>query len=153
MPTHYHPKDSNLDGENKASEKMPTLTPSTAQAPVKFDWKMLAAVALLIVFIREVSVWFMAELGYENLGNLIGLCLLFCSVTAYRLFKGAVPTRLIEANSRILKESVFAFLPICAGVGILLVQLGNDTFKIVFIMLVSTLIPLRLYAYLAKKWL
>ncbi len=149
MSTYSRPNDPHLAAAQAASEKIPVSIPQ----PARFDWQMLVAVALLIVFIREVSVWLMTQFGYENLGNFMGLCILFCIATAYRLFKGAVPSRIIDANSKILKESVFAFLPICAGVGILLVQLGNDTLKIVFIMLVSTLLPLRLYAYLAKKWL
>ncbi|HEY4713624.1 MAG TPA: hypothetical protein VIH30_05235 [Aquirhabdus sp.] len=118
-----------------------------------FDWQMLLVVAVIIIFIRESSVWLMTLIGYENLGNLVGLFILLGFALAYRHFKGDIPDRIIVANSRILRESIFAFLPICAGVGILLTQLGNDTFKIVLIMFISTLIPLWLYAYLVKKWL
>lgn len=124
-----------------------------ASADVDFDWKMLIIVAAMIIFIREVSVWLMTQVGYENLGNLVGLFILLAFAFGYRHFKGDIPSRIVVANSRILKEGIFAFLPICAGVGILLSNLGNDTFKIVFIMLISTLIPLWLYAYLVKKWL
>ncbi len=127
--------------------------PEIDSAQVGFDWQMLIVVAVIIIFIREVSVWLMTLVGYANLGNLVGLFLLLGFALAYRHFKGDIPSRLVAANSRILKEGIFAFLPICAGVGILLSNLGNDTFKIVLIMLISTLIPLRLYAYLVKKWL
>ncbi len=122
-------------------------------AKAKFDWQMLVVVAAMIIFIREMSVWLMTQIGYENLGNFLGLFILFGFATAYRRYKGEVPSRIVIANSKILKESIFAFLPICAGVGILLAHLGNDTYKIVLIMLISTLFPLRLYAYLVKKWL
>lgn len=124
-----------------------------ASAHVGFDWQMLFVVAAMIIFIREVSAWLMTLVGYANLGNLVGLFVLLGFALAYRHFKGDIPTRIIAANSRILKEGIFAFLPICAGVGILLSNLGNDTVKIVLIMLISTLIPLWLYAYLVKKWL
>lgn len=122
-------------------------------AQTGFNWKMLLIVAVIIIFIRETSVWLMTLVGYENLGNLFGLFLLFGFALAYRHFKGDIPNRIVVANSRILKEGIFAFLPICAGVGILLSNLGDDTFKIVLIMCISTLIPLWLYAYLVKKWL
>lgn len=127
--------------------------PKVDSAQVGFDWKMLLIVAVIIIFIRETSVWLMTMIGYTNLGNLVGLFLLLGFALAYRHFKGDIPNRVIVANSRILKESIFAFLPICAGVGILLANLGNDTVKIVLIMCISTLIPLWLYAYLVRRWL
>ncbi len=135
------------------SETMPESLAKIDSDPANFDWKMLIVVAAIIIFIREISVWLMTLVGYANLGNLVGLFVLLGFALAYRHFKGAIPKRIVVANSRILKESIFAFLPICAGVGILLSNLGNDTFKIVFIMVISTLIPLWLYAYLVKKWL
>jgi putative effector of murein hydrolase LrgA (UPF0299 family) len=122
-------------------------------APAKFDWKMLVVVTLIIVFIREISVWLMTQIGYANLGNFLGLFLLFGLAIAYRMSKGAIPTRIVAANSKILKEGIFAFLPICAGIGTLLAGLGGDAFKILLIMVISTLFPLRLYAYIVKKWL
>lgn len=127
--------------------------PKVDSQQVGFDWKMLLIVAIIIIFIRETSVWLMTMIGYANLGNLFGLFLLLGFALAYRHFKGDIPNRVIVANSRILKESIFAFLPICAGVGILLANLGNDTVKIVLIMCISTLIPLWLYAYLVRRWL
>ncbi len=142
------------DQNNAAIEsEIPNEMQPVDSVKTDFDWKMLLIVAIIIIFIRETSVWLMTLVGYENLGNLVGLFLLLGFALAYRHFKGDIPNRIVVANSRILKEGIFAFLPICAGVGILLSNLGNDTFKIVLIMLISTLIPLRLYAYLVKKWL
>lgn len=117
------------------------------------DWKMILVVTLIIVVIREVSVWLMAQIGYENLGNFLGLFILFVLAVIYRVTRGTIPTRLVAANSKILKEGIFAFLPICAGIATLLTGLGHDAVKILLIMLISTLILLRLYAYLASKWL
>jgi hypothetical protein len=48
-------------------------TPDSTPVPVKFDWKMLTVVILIVVFIREISVWLMAQMGYANLGNFLGL--------------------------------------------------------------------------------
>lgn len=144
---------SNQNNTAIASETPHANQPKLDSAQTNFDWKMLVVVAVIIIFIRETSVWLMTLIGYENLGNLFGLFLLLGLALAYRHFKGDIPNRIVAANSRILKEGIFAFLPICAGVGILLSNLGNDTFKIVLIMLISTLLPLWLYAYLVKKWL
>lgn len=143
------------DQNNTAPESETPLEnqPEMDSAQTGFDWKMLLIVAVIIIFIRETSVWLMTLVGYENLGNLFGLFLLLGFALAYRHFKGDIPNRIVVANSRILKEGIFAFLPICAGVGILLSNLGNDTFKIVLIMCISTLIPLWLYAYLVRRWL
>lgn len=148
MTTIHTDQNNVIDGETPA-ENQPVMD----SARTDFDWQMLVVVAAMIIFIRETSVWLMTLVGYENLGNLVGLFLLVGFALAYRHFKGDIPNRIVVANSRILKEGIFAFLPICAGVGILLSNLGNDTFKIVLIMLISTLIPLRLYAYLVQKWL
>ncbi|WP_228254864.1 hypothetical protein [Aquirhabdus parva] len=122
-------------------------------APATIDLPMLTFVVLIIIVTRECCVWVMGLLGYKNLGNLVGLFLLLGAALCYRHVKGQIPHRFVVANSRILKESLFAFLPICAGVGILLLNLGNEGIKIVMIMLISTLIPMWLYAYLAKRWL
>jgi len=139
-----------------SAQPSPTQTQDASvnpSPPAQIDWKMLLVVTLIIVFIREISVWLMTQMGYANLGNFLGLFLLFGLAIAYRISKGTLPARIVTANSKILKEGIFAFLPICAGIATLLAGLGNDAFKILFIMVVSTLIPLRLYAYLVKKWL
>jgi putative effector of murein hydrolase LrgA (UPF0299 family) len=146
MPTHS--SQTNLENKHFKDDQ----TPNNIPAQAKFDWKMLAVVTLIIVFIREVSVWLMTQIGYENLGNFLGLFLLFGFAVAYRISQGEIPPRLVAANSKILKEGIFAFLPICAGIGTLLAGLGNDAFKILLIMVISTLIPLRLYAYMVQKW-
>jgi hypothetical protein len=128
-------------------DEVPPPTPATT------DWWMLGLVTLIIIITRECCVWIMGLVGYKNLGNLVGLFLLLGMALCYRRLRGQIPHRFVVANSRILKESLFAFLPICAGVGILLLNLGNEGIKIVMIMLICTLIPMWLYAYLAKRWL
>ena len=142
------------DQPQPIASKMPSENlPKLASSQVGFDWQMLLIVAVIIIVTREVSVWLMTLVGYANLGNLVGLFLLLGFALAYRHFKGDIPNRIVAANSRVLKEGIFAFLPICAGIATLLTGLGNDAFKILLIMVISTLIPLRLYAYIVQKWL
>ena len=108
---------------------------------------------LIIIIVRELCVWLMGLVGFANLGNLVGLFVLLGLALSYRASRGQIPPRLVAANARILRESLFAFLPICAGMGVLIIGLGSDASKILAIMVISTLFPLRLYAYLSKRWL
>ncbi|HEX5381739.1 MAG TPA: hypothetical protein VFW61_05815, partial [Acinetobacter sp.] len=64
-----------------------------------------------------------------------------------------VPARLVDTNNKIMKESAFAFLPISAGSLLMLVQMGSEIPLFVLILVVSTLIPLWVYAKMAKRWL
>jgi hypothetical protein len=88
MPTHS--SQTNLENKHFKDDQ----TPNNIPAQAKFDWKMLAVVTLIIVFIREVSVWLMTQIGYENLGNFLGLFLLFGFAVAYRISQGEIPPRL-----------------------------------------------------------
>lgn len=131
----------------------PAPAPQTTAQPAAFDWRMAGLALLIIIIVREVCVWLMGLLGFANLGNLVGLFVLLGLALCYRASHGQIPPRLVAANARILRESLFAFLPICAGMGVLIIGLGGDAGKILAIMVISTLIPLRLYAYLSKRWL
>jgi len=131
----------------------PAPAPQTTVQPAAFDWRMAGLALLIIIIVREVCVWLMGLLGFANLGNLVGLFVLLGLALCYRASHGQIPPRLVAANARILRESLFAFLPICAGMGVLIIGLGGDAGKILAIMVISTLIPLRLYAYLSKRWL
>jgi|GEM_PF-90382 len=131
-----------------------TSTALTAQSiKTGTDWRMLFVVILIIVVIRESCVWVMGQFGYANLGNLVGLFLLLGLALAYRHITGRIPTRLVAANAMILKESLFAFLPICAGTGLLMLHLGQEGLRILAIMTFCTLFSLWLYGRLAKRWL
>ena len=103
------------------------------------DWKALLCVCFCIVIYRETAVWLMTQLNHPELGNLVGLFALLFSLIIWRRF-GHIPLRLIDANNLIMKESAFAFLPICAGSLIMLMHMGAE-------------IPLWLYAKMAKRWL
>ncbi|RYY77991.1 MAG: hypothetical protein EOO69_12690 [Moraxellaceae bacterium] len=118
----------------------------------KYDWPALLATLALIVLIRESCVWLMGLLAHPELGNLLGLLLLLAILVAWRKVK-PLPIRMLDANTHIMKESAFAFLPVSAGSVIMLMHLGNELPWFLFILLFSTLVPLWLYGQLAKRWL
>lgn len=117
----------------------------------KFDWAALAVTLLLIIFIREACVWLMGLINHPELGNLLGLLLFLAILLGWRKYK-PLSMRMIDANTRIMKESAFAFLPISAGAIIMLLHLGKELPWFLFILMFSTLFSLWLYARLAKRW-
>lgn len=118
----------------------------------KIDWPALFLTLLLIIVVRESCVWFMSKFGHPELGNLIGLGVLLVILIIWRRFK-PIPLRMIDANARIMKESAFAFLPISAGAVLMLLAMGQTIPAFLFVMVVSTLIPLWVYAKMSKRWL
>lgn len=118
----------------------------------KIDWMAWLGLLTLIIFFRESAVWVMTKLSYPELGNLVGLLSLLFFLFVWRRLKG-LPARLIQTNNSLMRESAFAFLPICAGSVIMLMQMGNKLYAFLFVLCFSTLLPLWLYAKLAKKWL
>jgi putative effector of murein hydrolase LrgA (UPF0299 family) len=118
----------------------------------KYDWPVLLATFALIIIIRESCVWLMGLFDHPELGNLLGLLLLLAILLAWRQFK-PLPIRMLDANTHIMKESAFAFLPISAGAIIMLSHLGKELPWFLFILVFSTLVPLWLYAHMAKRWM
>ena len=118
----------------------------------KTDWIALLFTVLLIVIAREGAVALMTLFGHPELGNLIGLALLLFILVIWRRFK-PIPHRISDANALIMKESAFAFLPSSAGAVIMLVAMGAEIPAFLLVMVVSTLIPLWLYAKISKRWL
>jgi hypothetical protein len=118
----------------------------------RIDWLALFLTILLIVIVRESAVWLMDLVGHRELGNLVGLFGLLIGLLLYKQLR-PLSSRLLDANIRIMKESALAFLPIAAGAGVMLQRLGHELPWVLLIMLVSTLLPLWLYARLAKRWL
>jgi putative effector of murein hydrolase LrgA (UPF0299 family) len=118
----------------------------------KIDWLAWIGTISLIVIFREVSVWIMTQLHHPELGNLLGLISLLISLLLFRKFK-SLPSRLIDTNNKIMKESAFAFLPISAGALMMLVHMGHKVPVFLTVLTLSTLIPLWLYAKIAKRWL
>ena len=116
------------------------------------DWPAWIATLLLIVVFREGSVWIMTQLNHPELGNLVGLISLLIVLFTWRYFS-KLPPRLIDTNNKLMKESAFAFLPISAGSLIMLIQLGQKIPAFMLVLCLSTLLPLWIYAKMAKRWL
>lgn len=116
------------------------------------DWPAWIGTIVLIIGFREAAVWLMTTLGRPELGNLIGLLALLVTLFIWRRF-GAIPTRVIDVNNKIMKESAFAFLPISAGSLIMLVHMGAEIPVFLTVLVFSTLVPLWVYAKMAKRWL
>lgn len=118
----------------------------------RVDWTAWIAIILLIIVFRETSLWIMTQLNFPELGNLVGLLSLLIVLFIWRIV-GHIPTRLVDATNKLMKESAFAFLPISAGSLIMLVHMGDKIPTFLVVLFVSTLIPLWVYAKIAKRWL
>ena len=116
------------------------------------DWQAWIGTLALIIVVRESAVWIMTQFSHPELGNLVGLLSLLGVLLLWRKFK-KIPARLVDTNNKLLKESGFAFLPVCAGSLLMLVSMGKEIPLFLLVMCVSTLIPLWIYAKMAKKWL
>ena len=116
------------------------------------DWQAWIFTIGLIIFFREASVLVMSQFNHPELGNLTGLLSLLFVLVLWRRFK-KIPARLVDTNNKLMRESGFAFLPICAGSLIMLVSMGKEIPLFLVVMFISTLIPLWVYAKMAKKWL
>lgn len=116
------------------------------------DWSAWIGTLILIITFREAAVWVMTQLQRPELGNLVGLISLLIVLFLWRYFS-KVPVRLIDTNNKIMKESAFAFLPISAGALVMLVHMGQKIPIFLIVLCVSTLIPLWIYAKMAKRWL
>ena len=116
------------------------------------DWQAWIGTLALIIVVRESAVWIMTQLSHPELGNLVGLLSLLGVLLLWRKFK-KIPARLVDTNNKLMKESGFAFLPVCAGSLLMLVSMGKEIPLFLLVMCVSTLIPLWIYAKMANKWL
>ena len=107
---------------------------------------------ILIIGFREAAVWITTQFGKPELGNLVGLLSLLAVLFTWRKFK-KIPARMVDVNNKLMKESAFAFLPISAGSLMMLVYMGAELPLFLIVLCISTLIPLWVYAKLAKRWL
>ena len=116
------------------------------------DWPAWIGTLLLIIVFREASVWIMTQFNHPELGNLVGLLSLLAVLFTWRKLS-KIPARLVDTNNKIMKESAFANLPISAGSLIMLTHMGKQIPIFLIVLFISTLIPLWLYAKMAKRWL
>ena len=80
------------------------------------------------------------------------MLILFVLLMAWRWLSG-LPNWLNRASGILLADSAFAFLPVSAGAGILMLKLGDEFWGITVTILVCTLIPLWAMATLGNQWL
>ncbi|MBF4521051.1 hypothetical protein IS511_07670 [Acinetobacter towneri] len=118
----------------------------------QIDWLAWIGTLLLIIVFREAAVWIMTQFNHPELGNLVGLLSLLAVLFTWRKLS-KIPARLVDTNNKIMKESAFAFLPISAGSLIMLTHMGKQIPIFLIVLCISTLIPLWLYAKMAKRWL
>ena len=118
----------------------------------EIDWTAWFCTILLIIVFREGAVAITTVFHHPELGNLVGLISLLATLLIWRRFR-KISNRLIDTNNKIMKESAFAFLPISAGSLIMLIHMGKEIPVFLMVMCISTLIPLWVYAKMAKRWL
>lgn len=105
---------------------------------------------LLVVGMREGCVLLCQWLGYPALANLLGMLFLLLLLLVWRRLR-PLPADLVIVNQAVLRNSGLAFLPLCAGSGLLLAELGMAVIPLLAVMLMATLPALWLMARLAQR--
>ncbi len=82
-------------------------------------------------------------------GNIMGMVLLFL----FLVLHGRVPESLAFFSSKFLQHLALYLLPVSAGVITLWPLLQLEGITIVLVMMIATVIPLVLCAWLLDKWL
>ncbi len=115
-------------------------------------WLALLLTLAMVVIVRESALLLCQWAGIEKAANIVGLVAMFVILVVWRLLKG-LPGWITRASNLLLVDSGFAFLPVSAGAGILLFELGDEFWGVMLTMAISTLIPLWGLAILANRWL
>lgn len=115
-------------------------------------WLALLLTLAMVVIVRESALLLCQWAGIEKAANIVGLVAMFVILIVWRLLKG-LPEWITRASNLLLVDSGFAFLPVSAGAGILLFELGDEFWGVMLTMVISTLIPLWGLAILANRWL
>ena len=106
--------------------------------------------AIFILLVFQLSGELCVQLLHVPLSsNIMGMLLLFVFLLIY----GRVPESLAFFSSKFLQHLSLYFLPVSAGVITLWPLLQREGISIVVVMVISTLIPLVLCAWLLDKWL
>lgn len=129
------------------------LNPSSANPKSAMSLPVAIVITLaLVIFIRETAVLICDALGYASAANIVGMITLFILLMIWR-FTFGLPAWITQASNTLLVDSGIAFLPVSAGAGLLIFGLGDELWGIIFIMLISTLLPLWGLAKLSNTWL
>lgn len=106
----------------------------------------------IVVGVRELALVICTAFGMPSATNIVGLLSFFIILVIVRLVRGNLPSWLSSSAGTLLIDSGFAFLPVSAGVGVLLFGLGADLVAVVAVIIMSTVIPLWVFAWLFVKW-
>lgn len=128
------------------------VTSSSSKLPDMPLWMAIVLTLIIVIIVRETAVVVCQWAGIEKAANIVGLVVMFLMLMTWRIIKG-LPNWLTRASNTLLVDSGFAFLPVSAGAGILLFQLGDELWGVMLTMIISTLIPLWALALLANRWL
>ena len=115
-------------------------------------WLALLLTVAMVVIVRESALVICQSIGIEKAANIVGLVAMFLILIVWRLIKG-LPNWITRASNLLLVDSGFAFLPVSAGAGILLFELGDEFWGVMLTMIISTLIPIWALGLLANHWL
>lgn len=115
-------------------------------------WMALILTLIMVIVVRESAVIVCEWLGIGKAANIVGLVTMFFILILWRILKG-LPEWITRASNVLLVDSGFAFLPVSAGAGILLFELGDEFWGVMLTMIISTLIPLWGLGLLANRWL
>ncbi len=166
----------------KPSSNTSASTSRTTQTkPSIPTWLGICMTVAMVVVVRESSVWVCQQFGIATAGNIVGLVVMFLLLMGWRLLRQSLantsknasanatanttesktkqmavphlPTWLTNASNKLLIDSGFAFLPVSAGAGLLIMALGDEMWGIIITLVVSTLVPMWALAKLADVWL
>ncbi|WP_227677909.1 CidA/LrgA family protein [Psychrobacter frigidicola] len=115
-------------------------------------WLAIILTLVMVIVVRESAVVVCDWLGIEKAANVVGMVAMFLILMTWRVIKG-LPSWLTKASNMLLVDSGFAFLPVSAGAGILLFELGDELLGFMLTIVISTVIPLWGLAILANRWL
>lgn len=115
-------------------------------------WLGILLTLLMVIVVRETCLLICQYLGIATAANIVGLVIMLIILLLWR-WQFGLPQWMTEASSRLLLDSGFAFLPVSAGAGLLLFALGDEFWRFMLVLVVSTLLPLWGLAVLANKWL
>lgn len=144
MPTEPAPDDIKAHSDVNTVSTLPPTTGPTL--------KDLTVIGVIIVGVRETSVWLMGLWDHAELGNLCGLFLLLGVLILLRRWRG-LPVGWVNANALFMREGALAFLPISGGAILMLGLLGAELWPFLVVLVISTLMPLWIYARLAQHGL
>ena len=115
-------------------------------------WFAIMLTLVMVVVVRETAVVVCHWIGLEKAANVVGMLVMFIILMTWRVIKG-LPSWLTKASNTLLVDSGFAFLPVSAGAGILLFELGDELLGFMLTIAISTLIPMWGLAILGNRWL